>query len=233
VRHWTDEPGNQISTPVPVLHPLSWIEAPVVVQATLAPNNLIQIGAFTGVFGGRLGHCSIGRFCSIAPGVDIASDQHPTDWLSTSMVQYVANVHGWGSWLARHEMGYQPPSRQFQSNSPARIGNDVWLGQGVFVKSGVRIGDGAIVAARSVVIKDVDPYMIVAGSPARVIRPRFPDAVVERLQRLQWWNFNVLGLGIDFSNVDEAVGRIEEVVASGAIERISTERFGFQKESVT
>src|SRR4249919_358820 len=168
--------GVNLSRPLPPMHPRSWIEAPAVVQAELAPMNLIQIGAFTGIYGGRVGFSEIGRYCSIAPGVDIASDQHPTQWLSSSMIQYVNDVHGWGSWLKENGFKYREPVSAFNSNAQVRIGNDVWLGKNVIVKSGVRIGDGAVIAAGAVVVDDIPAYAIAAGVPATVKKFRFPES---------------------------------------------------------
>ena len=69
------------------------------------------------------------------------------------------------------------------------IGNDVWIGHGAVILPGVTVGDGAVVGANAVVTKDVSPYAIVGGAPARVIRMRFADDVVERLMRLAWWDW--------------------------------------------
>ncbi|MBV8428124.1 MAG: hypothetical protein JOZ88_12860, partial [Hyphomicrobiales bacterium] len=70
------------------------------------------------------------------------------------------------------------------------LGNDVWVGHGAIVLPGRRIGDGAVIAAGAIVTKDVPPYTIVGGNPARIIRPRFPRAIAERLSRLAWWDWS-------------------------------------------
>lgn len=220
--------GVVISGSIPILQQDSWVEAPVVIQATLVPNNLVQIGAFTGVYGGKLGHCRIGRYCSIAPGVDISSDQHPNDWLSTSMLQYVNNVHGWGEWLVKNGYEYNKPVKKFISNAPVTIGNDVWIGQGVFIKSGVTIGDGAIIAAHSVVTRDVEPYAIVAGVPAKTLRSRFDDELVKRFLEIKWWNYNIMSLPqIDFSSPISALKEIENAIAREIVQPLSGVRFSF------
>ena len=200
------------------MHSDSWFEPPILVQATLAPMNLIQIGAFTGVYGGRLGHCKIGRYCSIAYDVDIASDQHPTDWISSSMVQYVPNIHGWGDWLERNKNSYYPPTVSFSSNSPVEIGNDVWIGQGVFIKSGVKIGDGAVIGAHSVVLADIPPYSIAVGIPAVVKKMRFDQATIDKLLELKWWNYSVTSVeGLDFKNVNSAIEILIDKIKNNAL----------------
>ena len=77
----------------------------------------------------------------------------------------------------------------WEEKSKTTIGNDVWIGNGAIVINGVKVGDGAIIGAGAVVTKDVPPYCIVVGSPARVIKKRFDDAVIERLLKVQWWNW--------------------------------------------
>ena len=92
----------------------------------------------------------------------------------------------------------------------------MWIGQGVFVKSGVRIGDGAVIAAHSVVIEDVPPYMIAAGVPAKVKKPRFPENIIERLMSIRWWDYNISSLeGVDFRDVLGAVVKLENAVECG------------------
>lgn len=225
--------GVNIAHPLPQLHMNSWVEAPVVIQATLAPNNLIQVGAFTGIYGGKIGHCKIGRYCSIAPGVDIASDQHPSDWLSTSMVQYVPNVHGWSTWLNENNYVSEPSNNRFNSNSFVEIGNDVWVGQGVFIKSGIRIGDGAIIAAHSVVINDVPPYAIVAGVPATVKKFRFDDSVIAMMSKIRWWDYNIQAVAskINFANVQEALSVLESEIGEGRLQKYQGPQFKLVKEN--
>lgn len=218
--------GLTFSKAPPRLDPRSWFEAPLVIQADLAPLNLIQVGAFTGIYGGKLGVCRIGRFCSIAPGVDIASDQHPTSWLSTSMMQYVRDVHGWSAWLSARGYENLPPEKGFTSNAVVTIGNDVWIGKNVIVRSGVTVGDGAIIAAGAVVIDDVPPYAIVAGVPAKIKKYRFNESIIKRFEAVQWWKYNVFGLaGLDFSCVEESLGRIEAALTAGELAPLILERY--------
>jgi chloramphenicol O-acetyltransferase type B len=120
----------------------------------------------------------IGDYCSIAHDVEILlGGEHRHDWVTT----FPFNVL-WPS--ARHLTGHP------RSKGDVVIGNDVWIGAGAIIMSGVAIGDGAVVAARAVVTKDVAPYAMVAGNPARAIRKRFDDDTIRRLLRIRWWDWD-------------------------------------------
>ena len=120
---------------------------------------------------------SIGKFCSIAQGVEVLlGGNHRSDWIST----YPFNV------IYKDVV---PPAESPISKGDVVIGNDVWLGIGVKILSGITIGDGAVVGAYSVVTKNVPPYTKVAGTPAKNIGQRFPRDIVDRLLKIQWWNW--------------------------------------------
>jgi acetyltransferase-like isoleucine patch superfamily enzyme len=120
----------------------------------------------------------IGSFCSIAPGVTIILDgDHRVDWVTTYPFPYFRKS-------ARGIPGHP------RAKGEVVIENDVWIGYGATILSGVRIGNGAVVAACSVVTKDVPPYAIVAGNPAKVLRQRFSDETIQLLERLAWWNWD-------------------------------------------
>ncbi|WP_275667825.1 CatB-related O-acetyltransferase [Paramagnetospirillum kuznetsovii] len=112
----------------------------------------------------------IGRYCSIAYNASVGVGRHRMEWLSTGMLPEPMSV----------DMSY--PSPPFTV-----IGHDVWIGVGATVIGGVRVGHGACIGAGSVVTKDVPPYAVVGGSPARVIRYRFPEDVIAGLLRTKWW----------------------------------------------
>jgi len=123
-------------------------------------------------------HLSIGAYCSIADGVQIfLGGEHRTDWVTT----YPFPVF----WKAA--MGIQGHPR---SKGDVIIGNDVWIGTEATILSGVKIGDGAVIGAKSVVVKDVPAYAIVAGNPARIIKMRFDDDTITRLLRVKWWEWS-------------------------------------------
>lgn len=127
---------------------------------------------------GDTGHLSVGAYCSIALEVQIAlGGEHRTDWVSTYPFRALNGLPG------AYEDGH-PATR-----GDVTIGNDVWLGRGCMIRSGVTIGDGAVVGAQAVVTRDVEPYTIVAGNPARVIRRRFTKRQIARLLVVRWWDW--------------------------------------------
>lgn len=122
----------------------------------------------------------IGKFCQIATGVRFIMNgsNHAMDGIST----YPFKVFG-DAW--------SQASMNVVSKGDTVIGNDVWIGNSVTIMQGVKIGDGAIIGTNSLVTKDVEPYTIVGGNPARVIRKRFDDETVEFLLKLKWWDWNI------------------------------------------
>lgn len=122
----------------------------------------------------------LGAFSSIGPDCLIGPAEHPISWLSTS-------PHFYGSHF--RQSPFQDPELKFDEYAPVIIGADVWVGAKVIIRAGVTIGHGAVVAAGAVVVKDVEPYTIVGGVPAKAIRLRFPETDVAQLLELQWWDW--------------------------------------------
>ena len=181
-------------------HPLHNVNKRLVFLKNFITNPNIQIGDYTyyesnhppelfeqeNVVFGYFSKLIIGKFCELARGTKFIlndANAHSMSGLSTYPC-YVFGLFGEGC----------PEWGQYEPDLPNKgdtvVGNDVWFGHESIVMPGVRIGDGAIIAARAVVTKDVAPYTIVGGSPARVIRQRFPDEVVAQLLAIQWWNWD-------------------------------------------
>jgi virginiamycin A acetyltransferase len=126
----------------------------------------------------------IGRFCALAEGLRFIMNgaNHAMSGFST----YPFNIfgHGW-------EEGFDPKTWEAENRGDTVVGNDVWIGMEAIIMPGVTIGDGAIVAAKSVVTHDVPPYAIVAGNPAKVVKTRFDARTVKKLLAISWWNWDV------------------------------------------
>lgn len=127
------------------------------------------------------GNTTIGRYFSAGRGVEIGVAHHPLTAVST---------HGFttsSAWFPRLESYASKQSIGHVSHPPTIIGHDVWIGAQTVVLAGVTIGDGAVVAANSVVTKDVEPYAIVGGSPAKHLKWRFDREIAAALRRSEWW----------------------------------------------
>ena len=201
-----------------VIHKASSFEPPCYVQR-VTPHTKVEVGAFCSI-ASSIGSVSFGRYCAVGPDVTFGPNEHPTDWLTVSRLTHVQGVNGWAKFLYPDDpSAAEAKIEWFKTACPhTNIGNDVWIGQGAFIKAGVTIGDGAVVAARSVVTQDVPPYSIVAGTPAKVKRLRFHEALVERLMASQWWRYNLYDFdGLKYSDVAGSLDKIEEQAASGRV----------------
>lgn len=124
----------------------------------------------------------IGSFCSIGSGAAfiMAGNQgHRNDWISTFPFFWMSEVPAFDG----AENGFQPAGDTV-------IGNDVWIGSEAIVMPGVTIGDGAVIGARALVTKDVEPYTMIGGNPAKIIRKRFNDADIAKLLEIRWWDWS-------------------------------------------
>ncbi len=121
----------------------------------------------------------IGNFTSISSDCYIGGASHPLQWVSTSPV-----FHRWKNIMKKNFA-----KNEFAIFCKTHIGNDVWIGNRVMVKAGVTIGNGAVIGMGSVVTKDIGPYEVWAGDPARLIRKRFEDDIITQLLRSEWWDW--------------------------------------------
>lgn len=120
----------------------------------------------------------IGNFCSIAGNVNIGGTGHPIEWVSTS-----STFHNWKNILKKNFSRHK-----YDIFQKTVIGNDVWIATNAMIKAGVTISDGAVIGMGAVITKDVGPYEIWAGNPARLIKKRFDEETIEKLLKTEWWN---------------------------------------------
>ena len=160
----------------------------------------------------------IGNFCSIAPRVKVfIGGNHRTDWISTYPFGFKKfDKAPFDPTLGLGECGrsWVKDYRRSTTRGGVTVGSDVWIGSDVTIMSGVTVGDGAVLAANSHVVKDVAPYTICGGNPAKPIRRRFPDDVVEKLLKLRWWDKS-----------DEEIGEIKSILCSSRIDLLF-QRYG-------
>lgn len=124
----------------------------------------------------------IGKFCAIATGIKfiMSGANHKLDGFST--YPFFIFKRGW-------EEGFDFASLPYKGDTV--VGNDVWIGYGATIMPGINIGNGAIIGSMAVVTKDVPPYAIVGGNPAKIIRTRFDEATIEELQAIRWWDWSI------------------------------------------
>jgi acetyltransferase-like isoleucine patch superfamily enzyme len=155
-----------------VVHKTSKIEA-----GSLVVNTLFDRHSFCG-YDCTILNADIKSFCSIANRVTIGGVAHPMEFVSTSPA-FLSHKDSIKTKFSHHQ--YLPVIRTI-------VGNDVWIGAGVYVKAGVSIGDGAVIGMGSIVTKDVPPYAVFAGNPAKLIKMRFEEEIVNALLKMQWWD---------------------------------------------
>ena len=175
------------------IHPIVGYDKEIYIKPTITNKNII-VGDFTYIadseFESHVTHLYewnddkliIGKFCQIASGVEFIMNgaNHQMNAVSTFPFY---TLEGWKQ---------TPPSKEdLPLKGDTVIGNDVWIGQNAVILPGVQIGDGAIIGANSVVGSNVDPYTIVAGNPARVIRKRFNDELIQIMEELKWWDLSI------------------------------------------
>ena len=156
-------------------------------------------------------HCRlnayIGKFCSISNNVKTVESSHPLQRVSMSPVFYSVSCQCNDTFVESdkyQDTNYVDDKRRIA----CKIGNDVWIGENVLIKGGVTIGDGACVAMGAVVTKDVPPYAIVGGVPAKIIRMRFSDDQISLLEQIKWWERDETWLrkNVDiFSNIEKFI----------------------------
>lgn len=123
---------------------------------------------------------NIGKFCSLAPGLISGPGEHPNNFVSTSPMFFFKDYK-----FSFADKDY------FEHNKEVNIGHDVWIGARAFIKNGIKVGHGSIIASGAVVVKDVPDYAIVGGVPARIIRFRFTEDIISKLLKIQWWNWSI------------------------------------------
>ena len=178
-------PGAQIPNEVTFEPPCSF--------KSMSIHHSLVLGAFSYAVTGFYFATRIGRYCSFGEDVQIGRHPHPMHWISTSPFFYQDYQQILDMELPEN-LSFKSGNNFNNSSAPVQlkhthIGNDVWIGHGAFILPGVTIGNGAVIAAMSVVTKDVPAYAMVAGSPAKIIRYKFTAEEIIMLEASAWWEY--------------------------------------------
>lgn len=159
----------------------------------------------------------VGRYTSIAEGVSAMGTPHPMTWVSSSPFCYFSNPRRPYAEFFEDQGVAEPELLNFNHGTRRIIiGHDVWVGAHATIKRGIEISQGAVIGARSVVTHNVPPYAVVAGVPARIIRYRFPEPLIQRLLALRWWRFTPDQLRpLDLMDPERFAGELEDRIAQG------------------
>ncbi|WP_317046146.1 CatB-related O-acetyltransferase [Flavobacterium psychrotolerans] len=155
-------------------------------------------------------HSSIGRFCSIASNVSVVIGQHPTKKYVSTHPAFFSMLKQSGFTFAKKNTFKEFLTVDENEEYAIKIGNDVWIGFGVMIMEGVTIGDGAIVGTGALVTKDIEPYSINIGIPAKKIGYRFDAEEIQYLLKYQWWNkdFDFLRKNVHlFTDISEFISQ--------------------------
>jgi acetyltransferase-like isoleucine patch superfamily enzyme len=194
-----------------------------------------QAGAFT--FFNSAGETSVyrtrlGRYSQIGEGSVIGPPEHPTDWFSShpfafTRPRFMPNIYLLPDFERLGPADHDDPGFAATAPNLTVIGHEAYIGAGCFVKRGVTIGDGALIGARSVVTRDVPPYAVMAGTPARQIRLRFAERLVERFLALQWWRYDLAPwkARVDFRQVEATLDFFEERLALGELQPLRPDTY--------
>lgn len=198
--------GSRIADTASVLDNAQ-IEGPVDLAhgVTVYKDTFIGAYSYLNVAAVLYANSRLGRFCSVGRYCELGLAKHPTDSLSTHPFQY-------GGLAFPADADYTAlRNAQWTSHEPTIIGADVWIGAKAGVVSGVKVGHGAVIGAGAIVTRDVPPYAIVGGAPARLIRMRFADPQIERLLNLQWWDMPLEQLrDLPFQNIEACLEVLEQ-----------------------
>lgn len=196
------------------IHPIEGYDKEIYVKPTIKNKNII-VGEFTYIadseFESHVTHhyefnndkLIIGKFCQIASGVEFVMNgaNHQMNAVTTYPFY---TLEGWEQ--------NAPSLNDLPIKGDTVIGNDVWIGQNATILPGVHIGDGAIIGANSVVGSNIEPYTIVAGNPARIIRKRFDDELIEIMEKVKWWDKSI-----------EEINSLIPILTSSDLESVKTE----------
>lgn len=203
------------------------------------PSPIHTMGAFSYSWTSFGINVVVGRYCSIAAGVKILPDSHPLDYFTTSSVTYDRSLSSLDGLRyatvqsAKHpdieSLPYWPNS--YPNKKSIVIENDMYIGVEAVLRPGIVIGNGSVVAAYSVVTRDVPPYSVVAGNPATIKKQRFHPEVADELLRLSWWNYSIediLKMGVP-KNINTFIDALKTRIKNGDVRKESIDYISYDQ----
>lgn len=154
----------------------------------------------------------IGKFCAIAAGVKFIMNGANHEIAPVSTYPFAIFGNGW-----EKIMEDTSPMQKYPNKGDTTIGNDVWIGHGVTIMPGVKVGNGAIIASQSIVTKDVPDYAIIGGNPAQLIRKRFDEDTINRLLRIAWWDWDIVKITEHLKLINSTDVDTLETIAAGLL----------------
>lgn len=189
-------------------------ESPVRINPKTKLTNQSFIGRYSYMGLGQVfDDIHVGRYCSIADGFSIISGNHALDHLTTHPFSCNNELFGWIDEYRDIDAKKAHMDTPTPQTRPLEIGNDVWIGNRATILGKVKsIGDGAVIGAGSVVTKDVPPYAVAAGNPAKILRMRFDAETIQSLEKLKWWDLSLKEIKtIDFSDVKACIDELRRI----------------------
>jgi len=208
------------------------LKSPIVVEpfsSMSGRRGFSNCGAFSYMHSAFGSGAEVGRYCSVAPHSRLIGNEHPLDRISTHPF---ACRDYYTDWMGRRfKVPSEVPPFEGTDRGPLIVKDDVWIGNATLIRRGITIGHGAVVAAGALVVKDVPPFAVVGGAPAKIIKYRFDEETIARILDVAWWRYHVRELaGLDVTDIHGFLDELEDRISKGEIREYRPEKLNIAEE---